>query len=229
MPSAPFVELCQTARDIGTLNSVSSLLNWDQETYMPPAAADHRAEQASMLASLVHERRTNKHVGDLIATCETDKSIIADPSSAAAAAVREFRRDFELATKLPGDLVAELARVGSQAQEVWKDARQKSDFKLFAPWLEKMIALVRKKADCYGVAKGGERYDALLNEYEPGATAREIETIRETRYGLRKPSRRKNVWRYGTVVATGGKSSFRYLPGGLVGGQTCEHGLQRPA
>ena len=177
MPSAPFVELCQTARDIGTLNSVSSLLNWDQETYMPPAAADHRAEQASMLASLVHERRTNKHVGDLIATCETDKSIVADPSSAAAAAVREFRRDFELATKLPGDLVAELAKVGSQAQEVWKDARQKSDFKLFAPWLEKMIALVRKKADCYGVAKGGERYDALLNEYEPGATAREIETI----------------------------------------------------
>jgi hypothetical protein len=104
MPSAPFVELCQTARDIGTLNSDSSLLNWDQETYMPPAAADHRAEQASMLASLVHERRTHKHVGDLIATCETDKSIVADPSSAAAAAVREFRRDFELATKLPAIL-----------------------------------------------------------------------------------------------------------------------------
>ena len=175
--ASPFVELCTIAREIGTLTAVGSLLNWDQETYMPPAAAGNRAEQASMVAAIVHERKTSKRVGDLIAACESDKSLTGDPTSPTAAAVREFRRDYDLATKLPNDLVAELAKVGSQAQEVWKEARQKSDFKLFAPWLEKMIALVRKKADCYGVAKGGERYDALLNEYEPGATAREIEAI----------------------------------------------------
>jgi ubiquinone/menaquinone biosynthesis C-methylase UbiE len=62
--------------------------------------------------------------------------------------------------------------------------------------------------------------------WEP--TARTIETIRETRYGLRKPSRRKNVWRYGTVVATVGKSSFRYLLGGLVRGQTGGMGSDFP-
>ncbi len=175
-------DLCTLTRSASTLSSVAQLLNWDQETYMPHAAAAHRAEQQSMLATLVHERRTSPKVGELISKCEGDKSLVGDPMAPTAAMVRELRRDYDLATKLPGDLVAEIALVGSQAQEVWKEARQKSDFNMFAPWLEKMMALARRKADCYGIANGpdgkpGERYDALLNEYEPGMTAREIEAI----------------------------------------------------
>lgn len=170
------------SRSAATLGSVGSLLSWDQETYMPPAAAAHRAEQQAMLASLVHERRTSPRIGELIAQCESDKSLTADPVSPTAAMVREFRREYDLATKLPSDLVAEMARTGSQSQEVWKEARQKSDFGMFAPWLEKMMALARKKADCYGIPKNadgkpGERYDALLNEYEPGMSARELDAI----------------------------------------------------
>ncbi len=174
---APFAELCTLSRQAATLNSVESMLNWDQETYMPTAGAGHRAEQQAILAALVHERRTSPRVGELIAACEKDRALTGDPMSPAAAAVREFRRDYDLATKLPNDLVSELARVGSQAQEVWKVARSKNDFAMFAPWLEKMLELTRRKADCYGVPAGGERYDALLNEYEPGMTAREVESI----------------------------------------------------
>jgi carboxypeptidase Taq len=176
MPS-PFAELADLSRQAATLESVQSLLNWDQETYMPPQAAAHRADQQSMIATLIHERKTSPKVGELIAACEADKSLNGNPANPHTAAVREFRRDYDLATKLPRELVAELAKVGSQAQEVWKEARAKSDFAMFAPWLEKMIALVRRKADCYGVSKGGERYDALLNEYEPGMTARELDAI----------------------------------------------------
>ncbi|MEX2219578.1 MAG: carboxypeptidase M32 [Phycisphaerales bacterium] len=178
MPTeSPYVALCRLAREAATLNSVASLLNWDQETYMPHGAAAHRSEEQALVASLVHERRTNPRVGELIAACEADATLTRDPASPTAAAVREFRRDYDLATKLPRELVAELARTGSQAQEVWKDAREKSDFNLFAPMLEKMFDLSRQKADCYGVPKGGERYDALLNEYEPGMTAREVEGV----------------------------------------------------
>lgn len=174
---SPFAELCALSRQTATLASVEAMLSWDQETYMPPAAAGHRAEQQAMLAALVHERKTSPRVGELIAACEQDKALVGDSTGGAAAAVRELRRDYDLATKLPNELVAELARVGSQAQEAWKAARAKNDFPAFAPWLEKMIALTRRKADCYGVPAGGERYDALLNEYEPGATAKEIEGV----------------------------------------------------
>jgi carboxypeptidase Taq len=175
-----FADLCDLSRQAATLETVQFLLNWDQETYMPPAGAAHRAEQQSALAALIHERRTSPRLGELIATCEADLKLTGDPASVTAAAVREYRREYDLATKLPADLVAEMAKTASQSQEVWKEARAKSDFALFAPWLQKMMVLARKKADCYGVPKGadgkpGERYDALLNEYEPGMTARELD------------------------------------------------------
>lgn len=168
-------KLCELKRESATLGAVSSLLSWDQETYMPNAASDNRAEQSAVLAGLVHERETSKKMGDLISACEADKSLGADPRLAAN--LREMRRDYDLATKLPPELVKELAEVGSKSQHVWKDARAKSDFSIFKPWLEKMVALTRRKAECYGTPKGGELYDALLNEYEPDARAADIEKV----------------------------------------------------
>jgi carboxypeptidase Taq len=179
---SPYVELCALSREAATLGSVAALLGWDQETYMPHGAAAHRASEQALLAGLYHERKTSKRIGELIAACERDTSLAGDPASESAAAIREFRRDYDLATKLPGELVSELALVGSQAQEVWKEARAKNDFKMFEPWLERMMALTRRKAECYGIptrpdGSRGELYDALLNEYEPGMTAAEIEQI----------------------------------------------------
>lgn len=173
--SSPYAVLLDRSRDMNTLKAVGALTQWDHETYMPPAAADHRAEQEAMLASIVHERATSKELGDLIAACEGDKGLLADPI--AAANLRELRRDYDLATKLPADLVEEWARTSALATEVWKKARAASDFKVFEPSLTKMIGLARRKAECYGWATGGEPYDALLDEYEPGATAREVESI----------------------------------------------------
>lgn len=176
MPPAAYTDLCTRLREVATLGSVSALLNWDQETYMPPAGAEGRAEQASLLASIAHERKTDPRIGELIAACEQDTSLTS-PESPTAANLREIRRDYDLATKLPSDLVADLAKTTSQASEAWKVARAENNFPAFLPWLEKVFALTRRKAECYGTPAGGELYDALLNEFEPGATAREIESI----------------------------------------------------
>jgi carboxypeptidase Taq len=173
--SAAYAELRKLLREGATLGAIGSLLNWDQETYMPHAAAGFRAEQASMMASLAHAKRTSPRLGELIEACEKDRGVLEHADEAAN--LREIRRDYDLARKLPADLVAELALVGSQAQEAWKLAREKSDFAMFAPWLEKMLALTRRKAECYGVPAGGELYDALLDEYEPGMTSAQIEAI----------------------------------------------------
>ena len=174
-PTKTYAALCNHRRRTATLGAVHALTSWDQETYMPPKGAAFRAEESALLAEIEHERATSRELGDLIASCAQDRGLMSDPRRAAN--VREMRRDYDLATKLPGDLVAELARTGSQAQQVWKEARAKSDFAMFAPWLTKMVGLARRKAECYGAPAGGEAYDALLNEYEPGATAKEIEGI----------------------------------------------------
>ncbi|MBX3358131.1 MAG: carboxypeptidase M32 [Phycisphaeraceae bacterium] len=162
-------------REAATLKSVSHLVAWDEETYMPESGAATRADQHALISRLVHERDTAPRLGELIAACEADASILADES--AAANIREIRRDYDLATKLPADLVSEMARTASQSQQAWKEARAKSEFALFEPWLGKMMALQRRKAECLGVPKGGELYDALLDQYEQGMTAREIASI----------------------------------------------------
>lgn len=174
-PSTRYDILCQHRRKAATFSSVGRLLSWDQETYMPPAGGPGRSDQQAALAEISHKAATDPRIGELLAACESDQSLTGDPKTERN--LREMRRDFDLATKLPTELVAELAKVGSQAQEVWKDARANNDFKAFAPWLERMMALTRRKAECYGVPQGGELYDALLDEYEPGATAREISAI----------------------------------------------------
>lgn len=173
--SSAFKDLCALRHEVATFNSVGSLLGWDQETYMPPAAADHRATQLSLLAGLVHEKRTSRRMGELLAACEQG-GLNGATSAGALADLREMRRDYELATRLPTSLVAELAKTTSQAQEVWKEARAKSDFALFAPMLDKVLDLTRRKAECLGRGENyAELYDALLDEYEPGMTAARVE------------------------------------------------------
>ena len=156
-----YAELCEVARETATLSSTEFLLAWDQETYMPEGATDARASQRALIAGLVHDRKTSERMGELIAACEADTELT----------------DYDLATKLPVELVRELTEVGSRAQNIWRKAREQSDFSVFQPILERLVGLVRQKAECYGTPKGGELYDALLNEYEPGARAADIESI----------------------------------------------------
>ena len=177
-PVSVYHELKSRLREAATLGSIGSLVAWDQETYMPPAAASFRAEQIAVLRGIVHQRFTDPRIGELLSACESDRALTGDPTTADAANIREIRRKYDRATRLPLDLVRELARVGSQAQEAWKHAREANDFPAFAPWLEKVMALTRRKAECYQagqqLAPGTELYDALLDEHEPGATARQI-------------------------------------------------------
>ena len=179
--SDAMTQLIAHAKETSALESIGALLGWDQETYMPEAGVDARAQQSSLIAGLKHERLTDPRVGEWLSACEADSAITGDESSAEARMIREMRRDFDKATKLPGSLVRELAEVGSKAQHAWKDARAKDDFSRFSPWLEKMFALSTKKAQCYGVPEfesgAGELYDALLDDYEPGARASDIADV----------------------------------------------------
>jgi carboxypeptidase Taq len=173
--SAAYAELIEHLRAVAALNSVASLLGWDQETMMPRKGADARAEQLALVARLAHDRATAPRIGELLATCECDESLVADP--AVSANLREIRRDYDRARRLPADLVAELQEAASRSLEAWKAARQASDFAAFEPWLRRLLDLCRRKADCYEVPRGGEAYDTLLDEYEEGTTCAELESI----------------------------------------------------
>ena len=180
---AAYAELLRLLREAATLHSVTSLVGWDQETQMPPKGSPLRAEQMAILSSLVHARRTSPRLGELLAECEVDPALADDPL--ATANLRGIRRDFDRATRLPPDLVREVAETSSRAMHVWREARERNDFAAFAPWLEKIIGLNRRTADALGWPAGGERYDALLEGFEPGMTTAEItRTFDALRAGL---------------------------------------------
>ena len=76
---------------------------------------------------------------------------------------------------MPRRLVEEWARVTSIAQQTWVEARRNDDFASFAPWLDRIFALARESADAVGYE--GERYDALLDDYEPGMTTDRVTAL----------------------------------------------------
>jgi len=172
-----YESLLQRSKEIALYNSAASVLSWDQETYMPAKAGAYRAEQLGQFAGLTHRLGTSADVGDWIKACEDALPTCTDEEEMAlrAANVREWRRDYDRATKLPARLVEELAKTTSLAREAWAKARLESDFSAFSPWLEKILGLVREQAEGWGYSTCA--YDALLEGYEPGARAADLAPV----------------------------------------------------
>ena len=174
MPRTAFELLCDHARETALLESIESLLHWDERTMMPPAAGAYRAEQITCLSGLVHRRQTDPRVGEWLDEL-AESPLAADPQSDTGATIRQLRRRYEKKTKLPQSLVEELTRAAVHGQQVWVEARKQNDFALFRPALERTIELKRQQAEAIGY--DGCPYDALLDDFEPDAKTAEIETV----------------------------------------------------
>ncbi len=167
-----YAELCRELRELSVLKSCASVLGWDEQTYLPHQGAEHRASQLALLSGLAHERGTSPKLADLLA--RSAELAAGEGHSAEAANVREARRKFDRAAKLPKRLVEELSHCATLSQQAWVTAKRARDFGAFRPWLEKMVALKREEAQAVG---GAVPYDALLDEYEPGASSAEIADV----------------------------------------------------
>src|SRR5262245_46503678 len=144
-----YAELTHRLHSTALLESCASVLGWDEQTYMPPGGAAHRANQLSLLAGLCHERATDPVLGELLGQVEASP-LSGQTDSAAAANIREARRDYDRATKLPRRLVEELSHTCTLSQQAWVAARKQSDFKQFQPWLEKIVDLKCEEAQAIG-------------------------------------------------------------------------------
>ena len=157
-------------RETEALGQIAGRLGWDQETMMPRGAAHQRGEEMAALQSVLHARRTDARIGDWLTTI--DRAAL-DP--VATAQLREITRSFQRNTKVPTKLAAEIARVTSKSQGEWAEARSNEDFKAFVPTLERVVALRQEEGQA--LADGGDPYDALLQDYEPGTTAAELDEM----------------------------------------------------
>jgi carboxypeptidase Taq len=150
----------------------AAVLQWDQETCMPPGGVEDRANQMATLSRLAHERFTSAEMARLLEAAEAE--VAGQPSDAdEAGLVRVTRRDLDLQTRVPPDLVAEMARAAAQAQPVWHEAKAASDWSRFVPAMERTVELIGRLTEALGYRE--RPYDALIEAGEPGLTTTRVE------------------------------------------------------
>lgn len=159
-------------RQTALFGSALALLHWDQRTQIPEKGHAWRAEQVAALARLIHVRNTDPRLADDLAACEAAPPSPEGADTPQAANLREMRRAYDRAAKIPEDLAVALARACAQAESAWERARPDDDWKGFLPHLEEVLSLRRQEAEAVGYA--AEPYDALLDAYEPHATAAQL-------------------------------------------------------
>ncbi len=167
--SDTYPSLLAQLRDIGKLDAIDALLEWDQDTYMPSKGVNVRAETSAFVAALRHERWTSNAMADAIAHAKTNSDPIRETN------LREAQRTHERALRIPSRLVEAIARTSAKAKDAWAAARRASDFARFAPHLSELVALKREEAEAIGY--DDDPYDALMDTYEPGASTRQVSAV----------------------------------------------------
>ncbi len=180
-----YKKLMEKVKDLLVLQSAESIVHWDMETMMPPKAIKLRSQQLALLSRLDHKMSTDPEVGVLL------ERIMRHPEHDKLDKVQKrniylIKKNFDEQTKLPEELVAEIAKQQALTIDVWKKAKAAKNFSMFKPELEKLVELQKKAAEILmEVKETATPYDALIDIFEPKMTAKAITKVfDELRQGL---------------------------------------------
>lgn len=153
-------------------------LTLDAATVAPKGTAEGRGIALGVLAGEEHKLFASPETGDLLDFLWGRKDGL---DRLRRRQVEELRRSYAQLTRIPAQEYMEYTRLVNQAEDLWRRAKESSDFELFRPALEKLVAFKVKFAGYYDAAKAP--YDALLDEYERGVTMEYLDgffsTLRE--------------------------------------------------
>jgi carboxypeptidase Taq len=169
MMTTALAQILAHDRETQALAQIAGRLGWDRETMMPRGAAAQRAEELAAIEGILHARRTDPRLPEWLAEARAE-------TPAQGAQLREIARAFRRAARVPATLAQEIARTTSMAQGIWAEARARDDVAHFLPILSRVIGL--RRAEGEAMAQPGQgAYDALLADYEPGATAASLAAL----------------------------------------------------
>ena len=141
---------------------------------MPEGGASTRPDTLATLQRLGHELFVRDEIGELLAALEPEVADL-DPDSDDACLVAVTRRDWEKARRVPPELTSEMTKLGSEGMDAWAKARAEDDFASFRPLLDRTLELKHRYVDCF--PDTGDRYDPLLDDFEPGMRTDEVRTV----------------------------------------------------
>lgn len=179
--------LIQLIKPLGVLDSISSVLSWDEETWMPPSGIHRRAEQSAVLAQMTHERWHSAELRNaLVPHIDLTTGVVnPDYTLEESRLVSETYRQWRKKMAIPTAFATRWAALVTEAQHCWQTARDHNDYTQFAPHLDQILVAVREKAQYLGYSQ--HPYDALLDCFEPGMTTQRLKSVFEPlKHGLRQ-------------------------------------------
>jgi carboxypeptidase Taq len=168
-----YEQYTELLRRLADVQYSMAVLNWDQETYMPPAGAELRAQQISTLSGIAHNLSTADELGEVLDKLKADLSLTEKEQRN----IRQSLKNFNLNKKYTQAFVEQMSRTVSEAFQAWQKAKEANNFSLYAPALEKLVRL--KREECRIVGYTGHPYDALLDQYEPEAKTADLTVLFE--------------------------------------------------
>ena len=144
---------------IADVNYASSVLSWDQETYMPEKGAETRAQQLSTLAGISHELSTANELGEVLEKLSNDASLDAKQKKN----ISESLKDYKDRKKYSTAFVQQMSKSISECFQSWQKAKKENNFSLYAPHLEKLVKLKREECELLGYEN--HPYNAMLNQF----------------------------------------------------------------
>lgn len=157
---------------IRRLSDAMSILHWDMETMMPTGAAPGRGEQLATLSVVVHEHLTGEDMAGLL-----DRAAEAELGEWERSNIREMRRSWVHAAAVPADLVEAHSKATSACNMTWREARKADDYDRLVPALDEVLRLTREKASLVADALGVSPYEALMDQFEPGARQARVDAL----------------------------------------------------
>ncbi|MCH7641390.1 carboxypeptidase M32, partial [Patescibacteria group bacterium] len=199
-------KLVEKYREISLLGKVSAVLGWDLNVNLPPKGSEGRAAQTAYLTALIADKWLDREFRKLLEEVNKTKPTL---NLEEKAIVRNLNYRGKLYFKVPKEIIVELSETSSKAFMVWKEAKKNDKFKDFEPHLRKVIKLNQIIAEHLGYKDN--KYDALLDLYEPGLTAKFCKKI----FGKLQPELTRTLKK---ISAKGGQAKEQKLES-LVGGE----------
>jgi carboxypeptidase Taq len=170
--ASSYAELCRIWSRLYRFNHLSAIVGWDRNAMMPPKGNAARAAAEAELHALIHRTRTEPRLRGLLDAAEQEPL-----SDVERANLREIRRDWRDANALPESLVEAKTLAGAKCEHAWRSQRPANDWRGFLANFREVVRLAREEAGLLAADTGLSRYDALMDRYEPGVRAVDMDRI----------------------------------------------------
>ncbi|MBU5593471.1 carboxypeptidase M32 [Clostridium sp. MSJ-4] len=164
-------ELRSYIKELEYLNQAMGLIFWDMRVGIPKKAIEPRSEVIGYLSSESYKLETSDKVKEFIDYFEGVEGL----DDVSKSMVENMKKNYEKTKKIPADRHREYTILASKSEVAWEDAKDKSDFEMFKPYLEKVVDFKEEFINYWGYEKN--KYDTLLDFYEPSITVEKLDNI----------------------------------------------------